>query len=444
MEDKPVLTPADIIKKKRRGHTLSSQEIDFMVLGYTRGEIPDYQISALLMAIFFQSMNSEETAALTQVMINSGERVHFDLSSPAVDKHSTGGVGDKTSLILAPLVVACGVPVPMMSGRGLGHTGGTVDKLESIPGLRMDLSLDEFQKAVESSGFAMISQTPDICPADKKIYALRDVTGTVESLPLICASIMSKKIAEGIQGLVLDVKWGSGAFMKTPEEAEALARGLMAVGSSHGLQIRSLITNMNQPLGAFVGNALEVEESLAILKKESCLGAAPEEFADCRELSIELASQMVSVGKPQLSLAEAKEEVLQALDSGKALQVFTEMVQRQGGDLSSLPRASQTHEIRAPRAGTLSSVHSERLGMAGIELGAGRRMMTDKINPVSGFRVHKKIGQDVAQDEPLLTVFLDKHQKYDPNWGQTLVEEVFTISDTDVAPAPLIHKVLRG
>ena len=291
------MLPVEIIKKKRNNKSLSSEEIQFFIDGYTKGKIPDYQMSSLLMAIVLNGMGENERTQLTQSMLDSGERVQFADEVFAVDKHSTGGVGDKTSLILAPTVAACGVPVPMISGRGLGHTGGTLDKLESIPGFDVFLGLEDFKKLTAKHHLCFIGQTESICPADKKIYALRDVTGTVESLSLICASIMSKKIAEGIKGLVLDVKVGSGAFMKTMEDAKRLAQGLISIGESHGLHVQALITNMNQPLGKFIGNSLEVGECLSVLKRESFLNTPHEEFADTEKLSLELSAHMISISK---------------------------------------------------------------------------------------------------------------------------------------------------
>ena len=431
------MNPAEIIKKKRRGLNLSPEELTFMVHGYAKGELPDYQMSALLMAIFFKGMEPEETAHLTQIMIDSGQRVTFENSESVIDKHSTGGVGDKTSLILAPIAAACGVRVPMMSGRGLGHTGGTVDKLESIPGFKMNLSLDTFRKQVDHLGLAMISQTDAICPADKKIYGLRDVTATVESLPLICASILSKKIAEGVGGLVLDVKCGSGAFMKTMEEAKALADGLRSIGESHGLKVRTLITDMSQPLGAFVGNALEVAESIAILKGEPCLDVAPERFADCRELSLQLAAQMIHLAQPQLNEDEALLQATEALDSGRAWAKFEELCKIQGGDLSAIPLNGEQHLVLANDTGFVHAMNAEQVGLAAIELGAGRKVISDTIDPTSGLQIHKKIGEPVSSGDPLFTMYLGENKKQKLQAEQLLKNSV-TVGSQKVSPKEIV------
>ncbi|MEM7646805.1 MAG: thymidine phosphorylase, partial [Pseudomonadota bacterium] len=314
-----MFTPAEIIKQKRNKKELSFEELKYFIDGYTQDQIPDYQMSSLLMAIFLNGMSIRETSDLTKIMLESGVQVSFSESMKPVDKHSTGGVGDKASLILAPIVAACGVPVPMMSGRGLGHTGGTLDKLESIPSFNVSLKLDRFQEMVEQTALSFIGQTKDICPADKKIYALRDVTGTVESLPLICASIMSKKISEGIRGLVLDVKVGSGAFMKTMEQARALADQLIAIGQNNGLEVTALISNMNQPLGRYVGNSVEVKECISILKRETQESFHYKDFADTEALSLELSAHMVSLGLNR-SLEDCRSMTLEVLNNGKAFE----------------------------------------------------------------------------------------------------------------------------
>src|SRR5205809_4697005 len=314
----------DVIQKKRDARPLSREEIQFFVTGVTSGELPDYQASALLMAILLRGMTAEETACLTDAMVHSGMRVDLsDVPGVKVDKHSTGGVGDKTSLVLAPVVAACGVPVPMMSGRGLGHSGGTLDKLESIPGFRVNLSIDEMKEALARAGCAMIGQTDQIAPADRKLYALRDVTGTIESIPLISASIMSKKIAEGIDALVLDVKTGSGAFMKTEADSRRLAESLVAIGNASGVKTEAVITAMDAPLGAAVGNALEVVECIDVLK-----GGGPKDLV---ELSIELASRMLVLGRAADDLAHGQRLVRDAIASGAALKKFGDMVAAQGG-----------------------------------------------------------------------------------------------------------------
>lgn len=400
--------PAELIKKKRNGFALSPDEIRFIVDSYSRGELPDYQMSAWLMAVFFKGMDKEETAVLTEAMLHSGRTLDFSgLPGLAVDKHSTGGVGDKTSMILAPLAAAAGVPVPMIAGRGLGHTGGTLDKLEAIPGFRIGLSLDEFAKQVEQVGVAIIGQTQEICPADKKIYALRDVTGTVESLPLICASIMSKKLAEGIGALVLDVKFGSGAFMKTIEQADTLAQKLMEIGQAHGKRVAALLTNMEQPLGRFIGNALEIGECIAILKNEPYLSRPPEDFEDTRELSLELAGYMIWLGGRADSAEEGLAIARETLASGKAWEMFERICKIQGGDLTKLPVAKTRVDILAEADGYISALNTERIGLAALSLGAGRAKTTDPIDYTAGIEMHLKLGDQVRKGDRLYTLFAD-------------------------------------
>ena len=396
--------PAELIKKKRSGLAHTEDEIRFLITSYTNGELPDYQMSAWLMAVFFRGMTAAETSVLTEAMLRSGRVVEFsNLRKPTVDKHSTGGVGDKTSIIIAPIVAAAGVPVPMISGRGLGHTGGTLDKLEAIPGFNTSLSLDQFVRQIQSLGVGFIGQTEEICPADKKIYALRDVTGTVESLPLICASIMSKKLAEGIDGLVLDVKFGSGAFMKTFAQAEELADNLMAIGAAHGKRVASLLTRMDEPLGRFVGNSLEIGECIAILKGDSYLGRS--DFADCRELSLELAAQMLWLGGRSANSDDGLRLAREVLDSGKAFELFERLCRAQGGDLKCLPLAKSRHDVKAQTGGFVSVYNAEIIGIAGLSLGAGRKSATDTIDPTAGIEVHKKIGEPIFKGESLFTLY---------------------------------------
>lgn len=391
--------PAEIIKKKRSGHALSKDEIDFFVQGYSLGTIPDYQMSALLMAVFFQSMSEDETLHLTTSMINSGVTVDFSsVSEFKVDKHSTGGVGDKTSLILGPIVAACGLAVPMISGRGLGHTGGTLDKLESIPGFNTQLSLSEFVTATAKHKICFIGQTKEICPADKKMYALRDVTATVESLPLICASIMSKKIAEGIDGLVLDVKYGSGAFMKTAEKAEELALRLMSIATGAGKKVSALLSNMDQPLGQFAGNALEVDECVRILKGEDI---AP----DTKELSLRLSALMLWMGGAAKSKDEAYLLALKTLQSGKAYEKFEELCRLHGGNLNQLPKAKNKLIVCANKSGFVEKMNTEKIGIVGIKIKAGRAITTDLIEATAGIEFHKKIADQVEKNEPLFTLY---------------------------------------
>ncbi len=430
----------EVIKKKRNGHSLSQEEIDFFINAYTRENIPDYQMASLLMAIYLNGMSNEETANLTQAMLDSGESVVFEKLLP-VDKHSTGGVGDKASLILAPIVAACDVPVPMMSGRGLGHTGGTLDKLEAIPGFNVQLSLAAFKKQTIQHSLCFIGQTQSICPADKKIYALRDVTATVESLPLICASIMSKKIAEGIKGLVLDVKFGSGAFMKTPKQAEELAAGLISIGAAHGIETKALLTNMNQPLGRFVGNALEVGECLSILKREDFQGHKFTEFADTEELSLSLAAEMIAIGKT-ISVADARKQAEAALHSGRAYDKFNAVCFAQGGNLDRLSFSQNTTEVLAEDGGFVSEMNCEQIGVAGIELNAGRKLVSDPVDPSTGIEILKKVGEEVAPGETLFRVYSNSNRKGLES-ALSLLTRCYSLTPTPVEPQPLIASELQ-
>ena len=409
------MLPTEIIKKKRNGLVLSAHEIETFISSYTKGSIADYQMSALLMAIFLNGMNNDETVALTRAMIHSG--VVVDTSSIEgfkADKHSTGGVGDKTSLILGPVVAACGVYVPMISGRGLGHTGGTLDKLESIPGFDVQQSLQRFIEITKKIGTCFIGQTGEICPADKKIYALRDVTATIESFPLICASIMSKKIAEGIDGLVLDVKFGSGAFMKNSAQAKELARALMAIAKSYDKKIVSVISSMEQPLGRYAGNSLEIFECLEIMKNKTFNGEHGHDlYADTRELSLQLAARMIHMAGKTASVAEAYEKATQALVSGKALDVFERMCREQGGDLSALPLPGKKMQIRASSEGSLRSFNVEKIGLAGIHLRAGRKLTDDLIHPTAGIEFHVKIGDVLKPGDLIYTLRGDEHEHFD-------------------------------
>lgn len=434
--------PAEIIKKKRNGTPLTTQEIEWVIKEYTLGKLPDYQMSALLMAIYFKGMSELETLALTKAMLHSGKVLSYpQIKSLKVDKHSTGGVGDKTSLILGPIVAACGVTVPMISGRGLGHTGGTLDKLESIPGFNIHLNLQKFTEMLSSIGISFIGQTAEICPADKKIYALRDVTATVESLPLICASIMSKKLAEGIDALVLDVKFGSGAFMKSISDAENLAIALKKIGEGAGKKVIALLTNMNQPLGTYIGNSLEVFECVEILKNKKLLSATGYDlYSDTRELSLELSAYMIMLGNKAKTIEEGRQLAKNALESGQAFTKFKEMCQIQGGDLSALPQAPQKFEILSPLAGYIKEFNTEKIGIAGIQIGAGRASFTDKIDPVAGFQLHKKIGDKVQKGEPLFTVYYSSKDKV-INIEQTLLETI-EWSENPIYPQNLIAKVL--
>ena len=393
----------DLIRTKRDGGRLDRASLDFFVAGVTDGTLPDYQASALLMAIVLKGMTAEETAALTDAMVRSGVRVDYPgLDGVPVDKHSTGGVGDKLSIVLAPLAAACGAYVPMMSGRGLGHTGGTLDKLESIPGFRTALSLEELRRAVQSIRCALIGQTSEIAPADRKLYALRDVTATVESIPLISASIMSKKIAEGIGGLVLDVKYGDGAFMKTEEDARRLAESLVSIGEAAGVRTEALLTNMDAPLGGAVGNAVEIIECLETLK-----GRGP---ADIESLSVEFAARMLAVSGVEPDGAKATARVRKALASGAGLEKLREIIENQGGDpavvddYTRLPAAPDCEYVRAARAGVVTALKAEAIGRAAVLLGAGRDRIDATIDPGVGLIVLTPVGTTVKQGDPLLEV----------------------------------------
>jgi pyrimidine-nucleoside phosphorylase len=392
----------DLIQRKRDGGELSGEEIDFFVRGHLRGDIPDYQAAALAMAVFFRGMTPAETSALTQSMMRSGEVLDLsDLPGAKADKHSTGGVGDKTSLVTGPLAAACGIVVPMIAGRGLGHTGGTVDKLESIPGFRVDLTLAELRSVLGRCGIGLVGQTPEIAPADGRLYALRDVTATVESPPLMAASIMSKKMAEGIEALVLDVKCGEGAFVQSEEDARELARTMIAIGRRMGRRVAALLTRMDQPLGRAVGNALEVAESIETLK-----GRGPK---DLESLSVELAAWMSRLAAGG-SLETARARVRDALRSGAALEKLRQVIELQGGDPrvcdspSRLPRARETLVVRSEHDGRLTRVAARPVGQAAMLLGAGRETVGGAIDPAVGVVLHKKVGDPVAANEPIATV----------------------------------------
>lgn len=437
----PEFRVADLIRKKRDGGALSQPEIEFLVAGATSGAVPDYQIAAWLMAVVLRGMNGEETAALTNAMLHSGEVLDLsDLPAMKVDKHSTGGVGDKTSLVLAPLVAAAGLYVPMISGRGLGHTGGTLDKLEAIPGFRVGLPVAEFRRVLAACGCSMIGQTDKIAPADRKLYALRDVTGTVESPYLICGSIMSKKLAEGTDALVLDVKTGSGAFMKKESDAVFLAELMVETGERMGKKMVALITNMDQPLGRMVGNAMEVAECIEIMR-----GGGPR---DLRELCLELAAWMLYLGSASKSVAEGRLLAEDKIKSGAALKKFRDMVEMQGGDVrtiddpAKLPFAKHTVEVTAPVAGFVTSIMCEQIGTACVVLGGGRERKEDSVDPAVGIVVHKKIGDAVAVGEPLCTVHCHSHAQ--AKKAMELLQGAYTISATAPAHRPaLIHRAIH-
>jgi pyrimidine-nucleoside phosphorylase len=398
------MLPYQIIEKKSKGKELSNEEIIFFIDCFTNGSIPDYQMSALLMAMFIKGMTTEETLALTKTMLESGERMDFShLDGFVADKHSTGGVGDKVSLILAPILGALGVHIPMISGRGLGHTGGTLDKLESIPGFNVNLSNEQFKSMVENDFVSLIGQTGNICPADKKLYALRDVTATVRSIPLITASIMSKKIAEGINGLVLDVKVGNGAFMTAYKDAQKLAESLVSVGKQYGIKTVALLTDMNQPLGNAIGNWLEVEECIECLK-----GKGPEDLMD---VTLALGAEILKMRDPKLLMEDAIKMQMDVLESGTAMDLFVKITKIQGGDVSVLldPKtrgeSPAKMDVIANQDGYFESVRTMDLGFAAIELGAGRKTMTDEIDPLSGFIIHKKLGDKIARGDVMMTIY---------------------------------------
>ena len=427
----------DIIEKKRDGKSLTKEEIEFFVNGYTHGEVPDYQASSLAMAIFFQDMNDEERAALTMSMVNSGEKIDLsDINGIKVDKHSTGGVGDTTTLVLAPLVAAVGVPVAKMSGRGLGHTGGTIDKLESVKGFNVEISEKDFIKLVNDNQVAVIGQSGNLTPADKKLYALRDVTGTVNSIPLIASSIMSKKIAAGADAIVLDVKTGSGAFMKTLDDAEALAHAMVRIGNNVGRNTMAIISDMSQPLGNAIGNALELKEAIATLK-----GNGPK---DLTELVLTLGSQMVVLAEQAASLDEARQMLIDAIKTGKALNKFKTFLSNQGGDDSivdspeKLPSAKYQVEFKAKKDGFITEIIANEIGVASMMLGAGRQTKEDVIDLGVGIVLNKKVGEHVEKGENILTIHTNTKEIDDILYK---LDNSITIESKGEAPT-LIHKII--
>lgn len=427
----------DIIEKKRDGQELTTAEINFFIEGYTKGEIPDYQASALAMAIYFQDMNDRERADLTRAMVESGDTIDLSaIDGVKVDKHSTGGVGDTTTLVLAPLVASLGVPVAKMSGRGLGHTGGTIDKLESIVGFHVELTREQFIDLVNRDKVAVIGQSGNLTPADKKLYALRDVTGTINSIPLIASSIMSKKIAAGADAIVLDVKTGDGAFMKTQEDAEELAHAMVRIGNHVGRKTIAIISDMSQPLGFAIGNALEVKEAIETLQ-----GKGPK---DLTELVLTLGSQMVILAGKAKTSEEAKEMLLDAIHSGKALAKFKEFLANQGGDasivddLTKLPQAKYKIELPAKQSGYISRMVADEIGVASMILGAGRATKEDVIDLAVGLVLHKKVGDKVEEGESILTIYSNRENVEDVK--QKLYDNIF-IADTAIAPT-LIHTVI--
>ncbi|CAG9613664.1 Pyrimidine-nucleoside phosphorylase [Bacillus rhizoplanae] len=427
----------DIIAKKRDGKELTTEEIQFFIKGYTDGSIPDYQVSALAMAIFFQDMSDRERADLTMAMVNSGETIDLsEIEGVKVDKHSTGGVGDTTTLVLGPLVAALDVPVAKMSGRGLGHTGGTIDKLEAVEGFHVEITKEQFIDLVNRDKVAVIGQTGNLTPADKKIYALRDVTGTVNSIPLIASSIMSKKIAAGADAIVLDVKTGAGAFMKTEEEAKKLAHAMVRIGNNVGRQTMAVISDMSQPLGFAIGNALEVKEAIDTLK-----GEGPE---DLTELVLVLGSQMVVLGKKANTLEEAREMLKEVMKNGKAIEKFKEFLRNQGGDSSivdhpeKLPQAKYVIDVPAKTSGVVSNIVADEIGIAAMLLGAGRATKEDEIDLAVGLMLRKKVGEAVKEGEALVTIYANRENVEDV---KAKIYENISISEKAEAPT-LIHTII--
>ncbi len=386
-----------IIRKKRDGHQLEDREIEALIHGYSDGTIPDYQLSAFAMAVYFQGMTLDETVALTRSFVESGQVIRWRSGKPKVDKHSTGGIGDKTSLALTPMLACCGVDVPRVSGHGLGATGGTLDKLESIDGYRCNLSIDEFQSVVYYNGCAVVSASSELAPADKKMYALRDVTATVPSVPLIASSILSKKIAEGLDVLVLDVKWGSGAFMKSVEEANALARQLVDVGKHLGVQTEALVTDMNQPLGRMIGNGVEVDEAVDVLN-----GSGP---PDVIELVLAIGIRILLAAGVQPDAASARHALQQSIELGTALEKLREMIDNQGGNLDAERHRGLGHTVTSTEEGFINRIETDRLGLAIIEMGGGRKHIGDKIDHTVGIEFKVKIGDAVAKGQPIAEIF---------------------------------------
>ena len=430
----------DLIQKKKNGEALTPAELEFLVRGYTDGTIPDYQMSAFAMAVYFRSMTAEETAALTDAMARSGDTVDLScFGDLSVDKHSTGGVGDKTTLILAPIVASLGCKVAKMSGRGLGHTGGTVDKLEAIPGYKTTLTGEEFLNQVSEIGVAVIGQSGNLAPADKKLYALRDVTATVDSIPLIASSIMSKKLAAGSHSIVLDVKFGSGAFMKTEEDAATLARAMVDIGTACGRNVSAVLTNMDIPLGCGIGNALEVEEAMEVLR-----GEGP---ADLRTVSIVLASHMVSLALG-IPVEEAKIRVEDTLDTGRAWNTFRRWITAQGGDgavcddPSVMKQSSIIREVRAPRDGYITHMNTEKIGEAAVVLGAGRTRKEDDIDPAAGLRILKKTGDFVRQGEALAILHTEREEAFLE--GESRYLDAIEFGESAPETMPLISRVIRA
>ena len=435
------MNAVNLIRKKREGKTLKEEEIDFLISGFTKNKIPDYQFSAFLMAAYLRGMNSKETSYLTNSMLHSGKVLNLSsIPGIKIDKHSTGGVGDKTSLIIAPIAAAAGVRVPMISGRGLGHTGGTLDKLESIPGFKTNLSINKYKNVLKKYGAVLIGQTEDIAPADKMIYALRDVTATIESIPLIVASIMSKKLAEGIDGLVLDVKTGNGAFMQKEKDAVALANSLISIAKAFSKKVIVFITDMNQPLGNYIGNWLEVYESILVLKGER--------KKDLYELCIKLAGAMIYLGEKAKTQQEGERIAEEKINDGSAFKKFLEIVAAQGGDTSYIEDPANYQKpkfkkkVRSTVGGYLRSMNTLELGLAAVELGSGRMKKDDKINSKAGIIFNHKIGDEIRGGDMIAEIFSDNKNSI------LSVEKKFNrivkISNEKVNPPKLIKKIIKG
>lgn len=434
------MTPYEIIERKRDGNSLAQEEINFFISSFMNGEIKNYQMTALLMATYFNGMTSDETSYLTNAFIASGKKIDLsDIPGIKVDKHSTGGIGDKVSIVLAPLIACLGVPVPMISGRGLGHTGGTIDKLESIPGFKTNFSIEQFKKLLMDHKLALISQTNDIVPADKQIYALRDVTATINSIPLIIASIMSKKIAEGIDGLVLDVKYGNGAFIKDPKDAEVLAKGLIKIGKDFNKEVTAVLTSMDQPLGYRIGNWLEIEECIDCLK-----GNGP---ADLLEVIYTLAENMLIIGKAAKIKSEAREKCEHALKNGQAFKKFLEIAKAQGADIQFLenpdkyPTASEKAKLTAEKDGFITQLTALDIGLACVELGAGRLRAEDSVDPQAGVILFKKIGDKVTSGEDLLEIRTNKAGSIPQ--VQKKIKQAITIEENPPEKPELILKEIN-
>ena len=433
------MRPQDVIRRKRDGEHLSREEIDFFIEGVTRETIADYQISALLMAIYLNGMNEAEQESLTEAMLRSGSSLDFSaIAKPKADKHSTGGVGDKTSLLIAPMVAACGVCVPMISGRGLGHTGGTLDKLESIPGYRVDLSATEFERVLKNVGYAMSGQTAELAPADKKMYALRDATATVEAIPLIVASIISKKGAAGLDAMVIDVKVGSGAFMRDEARARTLAHALVKTGNSCGIRTRALLTDMNQPLGRAVGNSLEVKECVELLRGEVAEGARP-----VLDLSLELSAHMLVLSRVDDSLDAARDRLQEILKSGKALEYFRRNVAAQGGEprvcddpAGFLPLVKESFKVESPRSGFVIKLNTAEIGHAIAAMGGGRVRIDDRIDRSVGFIAEVKIGDRVNAGATLGTVYCRDESK--AREAAQRIQAAYEVGDQPLTELPLL------